>query len=163
MAADIVLYTEADAELRDLFARERNGDEKDTFERKLRALPENVRWRDNYNPQCRLWSLGLSYWRDFAPLLDERMVLTPEQCLQAVGLICPPGRFPFVGMPPSYDKVTEAGGPGTELEYVMATFGPESRPEPYLPDVLAWLAFDAGSLSGLLTMGWRTEGVLCSL
>jgi hypothetical protein len=159
MAADMVLYREADPELRELFARERDGDEKEAFERKLLALPETVRWRDNYNPQCRLWSLGLSYWRDFATRLDERMVLTPEQCLDLSDLV-------RRGMPPRFDNVFElAGGPYTELEHVLKNFGPEARPtrDAYTNDVLAWLAFDAGGLAGLLMMGWRTEGVLCSL
>lgn len=156
MAADILLYTEADAELRGLFARERNGDEKELFERRLLAFPENLRWRDPYNADCRLWSLGLSYWRDMVPLLDERMVLGPEECHDFIELI-------VTNMPPDHGKLELAGAAGTELAYVLENFGPEARASEYDGDRLAWLSFEAGQLAGLLSVGWRGSGVLCSL
>lgn len=155
MAADIILYTEADLELRALFDRERNGDEKEAFERKLLAMPENVRWRDNYNRACRLWTLGLSYWRDMVPLLSEGMVLAPDDCRDFALQIAS-------AMPPAHEKLdTLIGDQATEFEYVRTNF--ELDISPYTPEELAWCAFDAGRLAGLLYQGARSNGVLCSV
>jgi hypothetical protein len=44
-------------------------------------------FRDSYNEGCVMWQLGLSWWRDVTPMLNEKRVLTQSKIRELLAMV----------------------------------------------------------------------------
>ena len=49
--------------------------------------PESCHFHDAYNESSLMWSLGLSWWKDVIPMLNDKYHLTPEKAQELIRLI----------------------------------------------------------------------------
>ena len=122
-------------------------------------MPDEHKFLDTYGPDCILAQVGLSWWRDVVPNLNEQFVLEPEQCIELAALI-------MNSMPPEPIKVIQALSEGTELSHCVHTY-PEANvvrsPEiPYTSEEVSRLYFKLGQLCGILSNGAQRDGILVS-
>ena len=49
--------------------------------------PDTCYFRDSYNPSSVMWALGLSWWTDVIPMLDDEGNLSSEKAKELVSMI----------------------------------------------------------------------------
>lgn len=145
--------------LRKLFTSERTIEEDAQMLALLDGVPANHRFVDQYGPECVLAQVGLSWWRDVVPRLNEDFILTPEECNEVSKMV-------IDNMPPSPSKVIQAIGEGTELAHCVEQY-PNSNiirdpSMPYEVEEQSVLCFLLGQLVGFLCNGSKGEGILVS-
>jgi len=66
--------------------------EKEEFQKQVKEYysamyPENGYFRDSYNSSCLLWQLGLSWWDNVVPMLDDNDYLSVEKTKEFLAMI----------------------------------------------------------------------------
>lgn len=155
----LIDFNHASPELRKLITSERTIEDDERMYALFEAIPKHNIYHDTYGPGSALAQLGLSWWRDVVPKLDENFVLSPEDCLAVVEMI---SSF----MPPAPSKVIAAIGEGTELAYCAETY-PEAQTvrDPSLPydtEEMSTLYFRLGFLVSFLQCGSKGNGIVVS-
>jgi hypothetical protein len=145
--------------LRKLMTSDRTIQEDEQMLAIFNGVPENHTFVDTYGPQSIFAQIGLSWWRDVVPRLDEDFVLGPEECNAVSQML-------MNAMPPSPTKVIQAMGDGTELAHCVEQY-PEANVirDPSLPydaDEIATLFFKLGQLTGFFFNGHRGNGIVVS-
>lgn len=145
--------------LRALMTSERTMQDDERMQSIFDGVPKNHTFTDSYGPGSIFAQLGLSWWRDVVPRLNEDFVLEPEQCLAVSQMV-------MSAMPPAPAKVIQAMGEGTELAYCAEQY-PEAEvirdpSRPYDAEENAVLFFKLGQLVGFLHNGARGNGIVVS-
>jgi len=156
---NMIEFNYASPVLRELMTTDRTIRDDERMQAILHGVPEQHTFTDTYGPASILAQLGLSWWRDVVPRLNEDFVLTPTECNAVAEMV-------MAAMPPSPTKVIQAMGEGTELAYCVEQY-PESNVirDPSLPyegDETAVLFFKIGQLIGFLGNGNRGNGIVVS-
>lgn len=162
MAMQIMMNHKASPRLRELVTTERTMSEDEEMLEEISAMDERDHMIDYYNPTCMLAQLGISWWRDVVPHLDENFVLRPAPCNELAAKI-------MESMPPRPDNVLKVLGPGTELQYALDTYPDMDSSKivrdfqlPYEAQEQGWLYLHLGMLIGTLHNGAQNEGLLLS-
>lgn len=145
--------------LRGLMTSERTIQDEERMLAIFNGVPENHTFIDKYGPDSIFAQLGLSWWRDVVPKLNEEFVLTPDECNALSQIV-------VAAMPPSPTNVIQAMGEGTELAYCVEQF-PDAKVirDPSLPydlEETATLFFKLGQLVGFLQNGVKGNGIVVS-
>ena len=167
MSAHLMLLSKTPERLRELVTRDRTMPEDNEMGILMRVNDNQYVFVDQYNRSNVLGQLGLSWWRDVVPLLNENFVLAPEACDQLATQI-------IAHMPPEPKKVLVALGEGTELTHTEALRASLEFPvnaimvirphsAPYTARETADLYFHIGCLVGLLHRASTEDGLLCCL
>ncbi len=145
--------------LRGLMTSDRTMQDDERMLAMIAGVPENHTFVDKYGPESIFAQVGLSWWRDVVPRLNEDFVLEPAEC-------GPVAQMLMDAMPPSPTKVIQAMGEGTELAHCVEKF-PEAEvirdpSRPYDAEENAVLFFKLGQLVGFLNNGARGNGIVVS-
>ena len=49
--------------------------------------PTDLYFRDSYNSSSLMWSLGISWWKDVIPMLDDESMLSTEKAQDLIKMI----------------------------------------------------------------------------
>jgi len=85
----------------------------------LDLIPENAIWNDSYGPSSCLASIGLSWWRDVIPHLNQNLCLHENTCNDLLEQICQ-------GMIPDTEKFKDSLGENTEGQFCLDNY-PEAK------------------------------------
>lgn len=145
--------------LRNLMTSDRTIQDDERMFAILNGVPENHTFVDKYGPESIFAQVGLSWWRDVVPRLNEDFILSPEECGAVAQMV-------MDNMPPSPTKVIQAMGEGTELTYCVEQY-PEAKvirdPSiPYSTEEQSKLFFKLGRLVGFLNSGTSNNGIVVS-
>ena len=146
--------------LRKLMTSERTMQDDERMLTIFNGVPENHAFVDQYGPEAIFAQVGLSWWRDVVPRLNEDFVLSPDECGHVARMV-------LDAMPPAPTKVIQAIGEGTELAYCVEQY-PEAKvirdPSiPYSAEEQSTLFFKLGQLVGFLNNGARGDnGIVVS-
>lgn len=145
--------------LRKLMTSERTMQDDERMLAIFSGVPENHTFVDKYGPESIFAQVGLSWWRDVVPRLNEDFVLLPSECRAVSEMI-------IAAMPPQPTNVIQALGEGTELAHCVEQY-PDANvvrdpSVPYSADELSVLCFRLGMLTGLLINGAHADGILVS-
>lgn len=145
--------------LRKLMTSERTMQDDERMLAIFSGVPENHTFVDKYGPEAIFAQVGLSWWRDVVPRLNEDFVLPPSECDAVAQMV-------LDSMPPAPAKVIQAMGEGTELAYCAEQY-PEAEvirdPSiPYSIEEQSVFFFKLGQLVGFLNNGAAGEGIVVS-
>ena len=145
--------------LRGLMTSERTMQDDERMLTIFNGVPENHTFVDKYGPESIFAQVGLSWWRDVVPRLNEDFVLEPAECGTVVQML-------MEAMPPSPTKVIQAMGAGTELAHCVEQF-PDAKvirdpSQPYSAEEQAVLFFKLGQLVGFFHNGAAGTGIVVS-
>lgn len=145
--------------LRSLFTSERTMQDDERMLSIFNGVPNQHTFTDTYGPESVFAQVGLSWWRDVVPRLNEDFVLLPSECRAVSEMI-------IAAMPPQPTNVIQALGEGTELAHCVEQY-PDANvvrdpSVPYSADELSVLCFRLGMLTGLLINGAHADGILVS-
>jgi len=145
--------------LRKLMTSERTMQDDERMLAIFNGVPDNHIFVDKYGPESIFAQIGLSWWRDVVPRLNEDFVLSPDECGNLAQMV-------MNAMPPAPTKVIQAMGEGTELAHCAEQY-PESEvirdPSiPYSADEQSVLFFKLGQLVGFLGNGVSGNGIVVS-
>jgi len=155
----LIKLEHASPELRRLVTADRTMNEDEQMLELFSGVPGQHTFIDKYGPDSVFAQIGLSWWRDVVPRLNEDFVLTTNECRTVSEMI-------VSAMPPSPTKVIQALGEGTELTHCVEQY-PDANvvrdpSVPYEADELSTLCFKLGQLTGLLISGYHANGILVS-
>lgn len=145
--------------LRGLMTSERTMQDDERMLAIFSGVPENHTFVDKYGPESIFAQVGLSWWRDVVPNLNEDFVLEPAKCAFLALTV-------MDAMPPSPTKVIQAMGEGTELAHCVEQF-PDAEvirdpSRPYDVEENAVLFFKLGQLVGFFHNGAKGNGIVVS-
>jgi hypothetical protein len=145
--------------LRNLMTSERTMQDDERMLAIFSGVPENHTFVDKYGPESIFAQVGLSWWRDVVPRLNEDFILSPEECGAVAQMV-------MTNMPPSPTKVIQAMGEGTELAHCAEQY-PEAEvirdPSiPYSAIDQSVFFFKLGQLVGFLNNGAYSNGIVVS-
>jgi len=134
-------------ELLELSLSQRSMDDDERLKEMLSNIPPNAIYSSPYGPNSCLASIGMSWWRDVVPYLDDELRLGTEDCLRI-------SRQIISSMTPSLEKFADALGEGTEIQYCLDNF-PQSNilrdeTNPYTEDEIMQFCFELGQLMAFL-------------
>jgi hypothetical protein len=155
----LISFNYASPALRELFMSERTMKDDEKMLELFNGIPGQYTFVDKYGPESVFAQIGLSWWRDVVPRLNEDFVLSTAECRAVSEMI-------LSAMPPAPSKVIQALGDGTELSHCVEQY-PDANvirdpSVPYSPDESSALYFRLGQLTGLLISGHHNNGILVS-
>lgn len=113
----------------------------------LALIPDNAIWYDSYGPSSCLASIGLSWWRDVVPHLNNDLCMTEYFCDEFAEKI-------YQGMTPDTHKFSNSLGENSEVQFCIENY-PEvnlirDKDNPYTADEICNMSFKLGTLCGFL-------------